>query len=989
VEFEVLGPIEVKKGNTRISVGSGRERFVLATLLLNADRLTKTDHLLDALWTNPPVSAKAQLHNMISNLRRRLAGAGEIIATRPLGYELHLNGHGLDLVEFRRLVDQGRAATDPAQAASTLGDALALWRGAALANVPDTLARSVREALEEERLAAAECWLVACIDVGHNGEALRELARLLDEHPYRERLYEIQLTALEAAGRRADALAAYQRAYRRLVDDLGVEPGPALRDLEQRILRGEQVAPAGTQAGPRPRQLPPALTTITGRGLLLGELREKLRGSGGPSPVVALVGPGGIGKSALAITAGHEAGDAFPDGQLYADLRGSQAEPVRPQAVLGRFLRALGVDGAKIPADHDERTALYRSVLADRRILIVLDDAAGERQLRPLLPGAPGCATVVTSRHHLGGLIGVSRWTVPELTASDAVELLGRISVRDLAGDDRDHAAALVDLCGRLPLAVCVAGARLALSPRWTLVEYRRRLAVERSRLDELTIGDLDVRASIGLSYQALEHLPRKLFRRLGLLTGADWPSWVATELLEEPADQLLDQLASVHLVVPLGTDAVGQDRFGLHDLIADFARERVLAEEGEPARHEAVARMADGWLALASEADTRLGTSAPAVVGLAVPDAPRIPTRPAEQTPREWFEIERAGLGRTVAQLARHGMGDLAGRLALRMCRFLATCAYDDDRERVLSAAIDSLGPAGSDELRVRLLEALCSVHLQRSAYAAVPVIVEEQLAVARRLGSRHWQLCALSHAGFAYRRLGRLADAAAHVAQALTAAGAEASGAIRARLHLSLALIRRDLGEPALAVAAIEQALALQRACGGSRMIAILSTVHGGTLAECGRLDEAQTALAEARRLAVEIGDELGVATVDRELADLDIHRGDWGPAESRLAASLAYHGERRTSDLADALRSYGELAAAVHDMPAAAERLRRSLSVWRELGVPLETARVLSRLELVAAAVGDQAAATEAGAEWRAILADLGLTERSLRLPRLWAT
>jgi tetratricopeptide (TPR) repeat protein len=733
---------------------------------------------------------------------------------------------------------------------------------------------------------------------------------------------------------------------------------------------------------------PPVLTTITGRSVLLGELRGKLRASSGPSPVMVLVGPGGVGKSALALAAGHEAGDAFPDGQLYADLRGSQAEPVRPHAVLGRFLRALGVDGAKIPEDHDERTAMYRSVLAGRRILIMLDDAAGERQLRPLLPGARGCATVVTSRHQLGGLIGVSRWTVPELDTADAVELLGRISARDLAGDDRDHAEALVELCGRLPLAVCVAGARLAISPRWTLVAYCRRLAVEHSRLDELTVGDLDVRASIGLSYQALAHLPRKLFRRLGLLAGADWPGWVATELLDEPADHLLGQLVGVHLAVPLGTDAAGQNRFGLHDLIAEFARERVLAEEGEPARHEAMARVANGWLALASEADTWLAQGTSAAADLTVPAAPRVPTPPVERTPHEWFEIERAGLGRTVAQLARHGMSDLAGRLALRMCGFLATCAYDDDRERVLSAAIDSLGPAGSDELRLRLLGALCSVHLQRSDFAAVPAIAEEQLAVARRIGSRHWELSALSNAGLAYRRLGRLAAAAAHVMQALATADPEVPTAIRARLHLNLALIRRDLGEPAPAAAAVEQALALQRPRGGPRMIAIMSAVHGGTLAECGRLDEAQTALTEARRLAVEIGDELGVANVDHAMADLDIHRGDWDSAESRLAASLAYCGERRTSDLADALRSHGDLAAAVHDMTAAAERLRRSLSIWRELGVPLETARILSRLELLAAAAGDQAAATQAGHEWRAILADLGLTERSLRLPRLWA-
>ncbi|MDQ3787504.1 MAG: AfsR/SARP family transcriptional regulator, partial [Actinomycetota bacterium] len=294
----MLGPVAVWDDGQQIAIGSGRQRFVLAMLLLNAGRLTSTDRLVDALWDDPPSTARAQLHNVISNLRRRLrAAGGSLIVTRPTGYELHLGGHGLDLVRFRELVGQGRQAGsggDHARAAGLFADALALWRGPALADIADDLAGTTRALLGEERVSAEEARLAAQVALGRYDDVLHELEPVLADHPYRERLHEIRMAALAASGRRADALAAYRKLYRLFSDDLGVEPGPALRDLEQRILRGEPPAPV-----PRPvtvpRQLPASTPILTGRDELIDEIAADLaRADQEAGQVRVLVGPGGV-----------------------------------------------------------------------------------------------------------------------------------------------------------------------------------------------------------------------------------------------------------------------------------------------------------------------------------------------------------------------------------------------------------------------------------------------------------------------------------------------------------------------------------------------------------------------------------------------------------------------------------------------------------------------------------------------------------------------
>lgn len=992
MRFGLLGPVQVWHEGRSLALGTARERFVLALLLLNADRLVPYSGLIDSLWPEPPPTAKAQVHNMISRLRRRLsAGDGELIATNAGGYELRLGAHELDLVQFRHLVTTGRRAAqenDHRVAAALLGEALSLWRGDPLSEIAAELAGPVRQALHDERVAAVEAALDAELALGHHEEVLRQLPGPLAEHPYRERLYELKMASLVGAGRRADALATYREAHRRFVDDLGLVPGPSLRRLEQEILRDEPEVPS-LAGRPTPRQLPPVPVVVTGRDKLVGEISAMLRQPRSAVPPVAvLVGPGGVGKSTLALAVANELTGSYPDGHLYADLRGTQDTAADPLDIAGLFLRSMGVDGSAVPADPDERIALYRSHLAGRRMVVVLDDAAREEQVRPLLSGPGGCATLVTSRGQLGGLLGAARWTVPVLAPDAALALLATILGAERVTAEQDAGREIVALCGHLPLAVCVVAARLAMRPDWTLARFRRRLSAERTRLDELAVGDLDVRASIALSYRALDPAARTLLRRLGLFARGDWPAWVAGVLEDPPRHEVIDRLVDTHLVEPLGRDPAGQDRFQLHDLVADFARERALAEDGQAGRERALTRLASAWLALATDADERLEHGMMSASGLPAPPPPA-GVAVASGNPAGWFEIERANLVTAVEQTSSVGAAELAGTLALRTAGFLALRSYDRDCDHMLSAALDCARGAGDDRMLVRLLGAMFTVRAQRNRLAELSAIAEQELAVARRLGDAHHECGALIHCGRAARLVGRLAEAADRLAEAMRKARhIGLTGRPLNRLLYARANVLFDIGQPARALPLWEEALAAQRNAGDGRSTAIYLHAYGSTLVELGRLDDAEPVLAEALTLSRRLGDDRGTAWVEHALADLDIRSGRWPRATFRLQAALRGHeqvGEQQ--GVASALRSRGDLAAGEGRPDSAVEPLRRSLAIWSRLGAPVERARTLARLERALLATGDRDGAAACRRENQALLATLAMDEDQLCLPPMW--
>lgn len=995
MRFGLLGPVEVWQEGRPVAVGRGHERIVLAALLLNANRLTPAGRLIDALWAEAsPASAKGQLHNLISRLRARFRAAGDdLIVSHAGGYELRLGAHELDLAEFRRLVARGRAAFDGGHhdlAFSTFTDALVLWRGPALADVPEEFAAQPRQALQEERLAAIEARLLVAMSLGRYDEVLTAVAGLVVEHPHRERLHEIRLTALIATGRRADALVVYRQVRHRFVHDLGVEPSAALRGLEQRALRGEAVAAPSAEPA-APRQLPPLPSVLVGRDELVEEVAAALRAPDTRTgPVVVLTGPGGAGKSTVALAAARAAGDAFPDGQLYVDLGGTRANPSDPHDVAGRFLRSLGVTGAGLPEDRDERIAVLRSHAGKRRLLVVLDDAANEEQVRPLLVGAAGCATVVTARRRLAALVGAARWTVPMLTPDAARRLLGAVTGADRITREPAAAEHIVALCGHLPLAVCVAAARLSVRPEWTLAEFEQRLTEQQGRLDALAVGDLNVRASIAVGYRTLEPAARLLCRRLGLLALPDWPGWVAGALVGGDqatlVGRLLDDLVDAHLLESLGRDALGQPRFRMHALIADFARERAEAEDTERERTEAVSATLRGWLALAEEADEHLNHAMVAAAGLPAQAAaePRAPA--VRAAPADWFETERVNLLTTVEQACRLGPADVAGTLALRLVGFLTLRSYDDDLERMLRAAIPPVRAAGLDRLSLRLLNGLFAAIAQRNRYAELPAIAREELLLARRLDDLPGEVLALSHAGRAARMLGRFAECAELLQQALELCRRHQIAAkLVIRVVGALVVLHIDLGRPERALPLCEEALRIDEAGAGSRLRAIHLRLYGVALTEAGRLADAEHALAMAAAEVEALADDRGSAWIAHAMAELDLRAARWDAAEARLERSLRVH--ERVGDqegVAEVLRSRGDLLAGLGRPRDAVVPLRRSLEIWSSLGARLERARTLARLAVVLAAAGSPPAGAEHHDECRRILAELRLDERCLRLP-----
>jgi DNA-binding SARP family transcriptional activator len=587
MRFRLLGPLEIVSDSGRgCAVSAARQRVVLSMLLLDGGTVVSAEQLADALWEHtPPITARGQVQICVSALRKTLAklGLADRIVTRPPGYLITVADGELDLHEFDRMTAQAQQAAAGGRlhaAAAAYDEALALWQGSALADVESRALHATVARLEERRLATIEDRIDVELRRGHHQAVVGELRELIAAHPLRERLHAQQMRALAGAGRQAEALAAYRSARRMLVDELGLEPGRELRRLERVILTGGEPAPqapdppdSGPAPGPVsvPHLLPVDPGLLTGREGPLAAVRAAA-GNRSTAPVVAISGPPGAGASALAVHAAHTLVPAFTDGQLYARLRGPDDHPLDPAGVLGRFLRALGVRRADIPDGLDERAELYRDQLAGGHVLIVLDDAADERQVLPLIPGSPGCSVLVTSHRRLTGLTGAYRVHLAALRPPDAVRLLAGVLGRPRVDAEPDAAAELAALCDCLPLALRVCAARLAARPHWTLEHLVSRLRDPARRLDELSAGPLDVRARFATGLDGLSPTARALFCKLPATTGV-FGSRLATRLLpgHHRAEDALEELVDAQLVT---ATAGPSPRYRLAGLARLFAAE-------------------------------------------------------------------------------------------------------------------------------------------------------------------------------------------------------------------------------------------------------------------------------------------------------------------------------------------------------------------------------------------------------------------------------
>lgn len=687
LEFKILGALAVTMEGRRIAIGGARQRTILALLLLNPGRIVSVDTLVETVWNgHPPATARTQVAICIAALRKRFKAEGcdtDVIVTAHPGYLLALENHYVDSVEFDQLTTTAQEALKDnrtADAAHAYARALGLWRGPALAGVAGTLVEDEMERLEELRLATYDAYVATKLELGHHRELIPDLVTVVRDHPLRERSRCALMLAQYRAGRRAEAMETFREGRAQFVEGLGLEPGPELQQLHDAILRDDpSLAPPVTDVkAPQeerqtPLELPADIPAFSGRRaqltLLDGLVDEEHEGR---SLAAALItGSAGVGKTGLALHWAHSVADRFPDGLLFADMAGhdESREPASPEAVLGWFLRSLGIPEADVPTAVHERIALYRSLLADRRVLIVLDDVRSFDQIRALIPGSAHCCVVVTSRGQLEQLVvrhGALRIDLDVLTRQEATGLLGRIIGEERVQFAKADADRLVELCDRLPLTVRIAAAKLAAKPHWPVGYLVSRLSNERQRLDELSSGESRLRDGFELSYRSLPPDVAVLYQRLGLLDAPDFAGWVGAALLDEDTDaaeHLMERLVDAQLLHTMGFDVTGQPRYRFRNLSRLYAREVAEREGNALEQREALSRAFRSWLTIAEYARKREVGRSTVGVGGSVLRRPMDPAVLEKLTARadDWFAAERLALISVIDQAAWCGMDELS----------------------------------------------------------------------------------------------------------------------------------------------------------------------------------------------------------------------------------------------------------------------------------------------------------------------------------------
>jgi DNA-binding SARP family transcriptional activator/predicted ATPase len=592
MELRVLGPVELLIDGQPMYLARRQQRLLLGILAMEANRLVSRDRLIDLVWSSkPPKQAKAVLQTRVSEIRsalNRRIDSSQILVTRDGGYLLNIAPDVVDLHRFQSLVREARHASSDEDVRRLLRTASELWRGPVLGGwLPSESRESLCGSVEEARLTANEDLWDVELRLGHYLAVVDDVTQAAARSPCRERLVGLAMTALHRSGRTAEALQCFDRSRRWLASELGVDPSANLRRLHVAMLGGRPVAwpgaPGATKFAPAVPHLLPAVTPdFTGREVEAAQTRALLTAERSALRLVVITGPAGVGKTALSVRVAHQILDRFPDGQLYADLHGpGRLNSPDTADVLACFLRALGV--AHLPDGIDERAALYRNLLAGREILVVLDNAHDADPVRTLTPGSSSCAVLITSRTRLGATIGATSIEINVLAESSAVDLLSVIVGRECIEREPAAAKAIVRLCGGLPLAVRAVAARLNAKPHWALSELQKRLVDERKRLDHLTYGDLDVRASILSSFAGLSPQANSLLRRLGDTGMTDVDQWFSAALLETDtcdAEEILEELHDAQLLDANSTIAIdGYHRYRLPDLVRLVAAEQAANE--------------------------------------------------------------------------------------------------------------------------------------------------------------------------------------------------------------------------------------------------------------------------------------------------------------------------------------------------------------------------------------------------------------------------
>ncbi|GHJ48897.1 SARP family transcriptional regulator [Catellatospora sp. TT07R-123] len=962
----LLGPVTAWHDGRALALGPAMQRAVLALLALEPGRVVSVERLVDGLWDEEhPQRPAGVIQTYVSRLRALLRPIGAGIELHGTGYRLDVPPGQVDLHAFRAAVAAALPGDDPAP----LRAALALWRGDPLAGLRSTpLLDRLRSGLAEERLAAREECLDRELRVGRHQQVVAELSALHEEQPLRERPLALLLLALYRDGQRPLALDRYARVRRRLAEELGLDPSPELAELHTRLLRDDPgLTAAAEPVLPVPRQLPHDVADFTGRDREVELLVAAARQDGAAVVVCAIDGMAGVGKTALAVHVGHRLADWFPDGQLFLDLHGftDGHVPMEAGEALGVLLRALGTADAALPEGAAERAGLWRGLLARRRMLVLLDNAATAEQIRPLLPGTAGSLALVTTRRRLAGLDGARSVSLEVLDEPQGRRLFNGV-VGARAHAEPAAVGEVLALCGHLPLAIRIAAARLHHRSQWSVGHLAARLRAEQRRLAELRSGDNDVEAAFRLSYRDLTRLEQRLLRLVGTYPGHDVTAASAAALLgADPVrtDELLEALLDAHLLLQRTAD-----RYRCHDLVRVFAAE--LAGPGE--RAEAGARVRDWHRAAAAAA---MDAYVPAereyrpVIG---PAADPVPVFADAAGALAWLDTERANL----IALARSGAGvpGYAGDLSRLLFRYLDNRGHYGDAQ-----FLHGLAAADPDAaVRASAYGSLGNMALRRGHYPVALDHYERALGLVRSAGDRASESRLLNNVGIVLSWTGQPDAAIGHHERGRELAGQVGDRLTEARSLGNLGTVYKMLGRHLAATAAHEQALPIFEELGATGSLALTLFNLGGLGIDLEHYDKALAYLRRALPMAVELGDRsleanvldaggralacLGdpdgavghherALAISREIGNRpDEHRvlnslGETLTAAGRPEAALPVHDQARElagavgepSGVARADEGAGRALLALGDRAGAEQLLRAALDGFRELGLP----------------------------------------------------